>query len=214
MAAARCEQVVSIFAVQNSRPFPGLTCFRRNALGRGKVAFFPGCAPLYLLVLSVVLSSPVVTVEAQSAPSASKMEPGSTYGSPEITTQLVNLVQGYVAAGEMNNPATRGNYFAPKLFYYGHSRTRQQAIRELASLYQRWPQRRFVPTDSIELYKIPNYQGAYRVTALYEYKFENLNEHLSGMSRLTFVVERGPQGLCVIGVDEKLIDASTDYQTY
>ncbi|HYY27469.1 MAG TPA: hypothetical protein VE860_05980 [Chthoniobacterales bacterium] len=86
-------------------------------------------------------------------------------------------------------------------------------FRRNTSLYQRWPQRRFVPTHSIELYKIPNYHGAYRVTALYEYKFENFNEHLSGMSKLTVVVERNPQGLCIIGVDEKLIDASTNYQT-
>ena len=131
-----------------------------------------------------------------------------------ITAELINIVRTYIAAGEKNDPAARGKYLAPKVFYYGHARTREQAIREIASLYRRWPQRQFIPTDSIELFRIPNHRADYRVTALYEYKFDNLveHEHLSGTSELTFVVEHAPEGVRIIGVDEKLVNSTTHYE--
>jgi hypothetical protein len=134
--------------------------------------------------------------------------------SPLITGELMNIVEAYIAAGEKNDPAARGKYLAPKVFYYGHARTRQQAIREIASLYRRWPERKFVPTDSIKLFRIPEHRDIYRVTALYEYKFENMDEHLSGMSEMRFVVEHSQEGVRIIGVDEKLVNASTHYQMW
>jgi hypothetical protein len=134
--------------------------------------------------------------------------------SPVITAELINIVQAFIAAGEKNDPAARGKYLAPKVFYYGHARTREQAVREIASLYRRWPERQFILTDSIELFRIPEHLADYRVTALYEYKFDNPgeHEHLSGMSELTFVVEHAQQGVRIIGVDEKLVSTSTHYE--
>ncbi len=134
--------------------------------------------------------------------------------SPLVTQELINVVEAYIAAGEKNDPAARGKYLAPKVFYYGHALTRDQAVREIATLYRRWPERQFIPTDSIELFRIPKHRADYRVTALYEYKFDNLveREHLSGMSELTFVVEHSAAGVRIIGVDEKLVNASTRYQ--
>jgi hypothetical protein len=134
--------------------------------------------------------------------------------SPVITAELINIVQAYIAAGEKSDPAARGKYLAPKVFYYGHTRTREQAVRAIASLYHRWPEREFISTDSIELFRIPEHQADYRVTALYEYKFDNPegHEHLSGTSELTFVVEHSQQGVRIIGVDEKLVNTSTHYE--
>lgn len=136
----------------------------------------------------------------------------STPEKPEVAAKLVDIVEAFISAGEKDDPAARGKYLAPKIFYYGHSRTREQAMREIASLYRKWPQRKFALTESIDLFEIPNHRGVYRVTAVYEYKFENLDEHLSGKSKITCVVEHDPQGTRIIGVDEKLLNDSTEYQ--
>jgi hypothetical protein len=136
----------------------------------------------------------------------------TTSEKPEVTAKLVDTVEAFIAAGEKNDPAARGRYLAPKVFYYGHVRTREQAIRAIASLYRRWPQRKFAPPESIDLFEIPNRRGVYRVTALYEYKFANLDEHLTGKSKLTCVVEHDGQGTRITGVDEKLVNESTQYQ--
>ena len=78
-------------------------------------------------------------------------------------------------------------------------------MKDIASLYRRWPRRKFALTESIDLFEIPNHRGVYRVTAVYEYKFDNQDEHLSGKSKLTCVVEHDRQGTRIIGVDEKLV---------
>ena len=172
----------------------------------------PGSASLYLSLVALLvpnLCGPVYGRPVQKA--AIPERPREIHESPVITGELLDVVRAYIAAGDYNDPAARGKYLAPKVFYYGHARTREQAIREIASLYHRWPERKFFPTDSIELYRIPEHRDAYRITALYEYKFENLDEHLSGMSELTCIVEHAQQGVRIIGVDEKLVNASTHY---
>jgi hypothetical protein len=132
---------------------------------------------------------------------------------PEVTAELVEVVQAFIAAGEKNDPAARAKYLGPKVFYYGRARTREQAVKAIGSLYRRWPQRKFVVTDSIDLFEIPKHPGVYRVTAIYEYTFENMEEHLAGKSKLTCVVEHDRAGTRIIGVDEKLISGSTAYQS-
>jgi hypothetical protein len=130
----------------------------------------------------------------------------------EIATELINLVEAFIAAGERNDPAARGKYLAPSIFYYGHARTRAQALREIATLYRVWPQRKFGPVDAIDLFEIPNRRDVYKVTAVYEYKFDNLDEHLIGKSKMTCVLEHDGLGSRIIGVDEKLVRESTQYQ--
>ncbi len=136
----------------------------------------------------------------------------ATSEKPEVATNLVDIVAAFIAAGEKDDPAARGKYLGPKVFYYGHPRTHEQAVREIAALYRRWPRRTFALTDSIDLFEIPNHRGVYRVTAVYEYQFDSQNEHLSGKSKLTCVVEQDPQGTRITGVDEKLVSGSTVYQ--
>ena len=174
-----------------------------------------GRASISLALVAILLTSIAGPVSGNPAQQTAKTDqPRETQESPVITAELKNVVEAYIAAGEKNDPGARGRYLAPKVFYYGHARTREQAIREIESLYRRWPERQIIPTGSIELFKIPKYRAVYRVTALYEYKFDNPreHEHLSGMSELTFVVERAEQGVRIIGVDEKLVNASTRYQ--
>jgi len=168
-----------------------------------------------LLLIVILVANIIGPVSGKPANKTPKPEPArEIQESPVITAELINVVHAYIAAGEKNDPAARGKYLAPKVFYYGHARTREQAIREIASLYRRWPERQFIPTDSIELFRIPRHRADYRVTALYDYKFDNPeeHEHLSGMSELTFVVEHAPRGVRIIGVDEKLVNTSTHYQ--
>jgi hypothetical protein len=167
--------------------------------------------PLCLLVF-IAMSNTEPAIDAQSVQNQSRTKPASTHESPEIATQLINLVRAYITAGNTNDPAARAKYFAPNVFYYGHSCTREQAMRQIASLYRRWPERKFDSTDSIELFEIPDHRDAYRVNALYKYTFNNFNEHLSGMSKLTFVIEHSHQGVRIIGVDEQLLNDSTNYQ--
>jgi hypothetical protein len=131
---------------------------------------------------------------------------------PEIATELTNFVEAFIAAGEINDPAARGKYLAPSIFYYGHARTRAQALRQIASLYRLWPERKFGPVDAIDLFEIPNRRGVYKVTAVYEYKFDNLDEHLIGKSKMTCVLEHDGLGSRIIGVDEKLVRDSTQYR--
>jgi hypothetical protein len=130
----------------------------------------------------------------------------------DVATELINLVGAFIAAGERNDPGARGKYLAPSVFYYGHARTRAQALREIASFYRLWPERKFGPVETIDLFEIPNRRGVYKVTAVYEYKFANLDEHLTGKSKLTCVVEHDSLGSRIIGVDEKLVRDSTQYR--
>jgi len=131
---------------------------------------------------------------------------------PEVATELINVVEAFIAAGEKNDPAARGRYLAPSVFYYGHTRTRAQALREITSLYRLWPERKFGPVEAIDLFEIPQHRGVFKVTAVYGFKFDNLDEHLTGKSKLTCVVEHDGQGSRIIAVDEKLIRDSTQYR--
>jgi hypothetical protein len=177
-----------------------------------------GCTPVSLSLAAILVANITGHVSGEPVDKPPKVEQArqarEIQESPVITAELINIVQAFIAAGEKNDPAARGKYLAPKVFYYGHARTREQAVREIASLYRRWPERQFILTDSIELFRIPEHLADYRVTALYEYKFDNPgeHEHLSGMSELTFVVEHAQQGVRIIGVDEKLVSTSTHYE--
>ncbi len=190
---------------------------RRNAKGNDPganylVAGLFGKKILPFLRIAVVLACLVTLADGELAHGRNRTGPVSIPANPAVATELVNVVAAYIAAGEQNDPAARGKYLGPKVFYYGHARTHQQAVREISTLYRRWPERKFALTESIDLFEIPNHHGVYRVTAVYEYKFDNQNEHLSGKSKLTCVVEHDQQGTRITGVDEKLVSGSTVYQ--
>jgi hypothetical protein len=169
-------------------------------------------------LLRLLLWSAAVLLSLQTLAPGKAVEEGrrtyrlSTPEKPEVVAKLVDIVEAFIAAGEKDDPTARGQYLAPKVFYYGHVRTREQAIKAIISLYRRWPQRKFAPPEAVDLFEIPNRRGVYRVTAVYEYKFENLDEHLSGKSKLTCVLEHDGQGTRITGVDEKLVNESTQYQ--
>jgi hypothetical protein len=167
---------------------------------------------LHFCRIAVVLVGLVTLADAEPVHERNRIAPISTPENPAVATELVDVVAAYITAGEQDNPAVRGKYLGPKVFYYGHARTHQQAVKEITALYRRWPQRKFNLTESIDLFEIPNHHGVYRVTAVYEYKFENQNEHLSGKSKMTCVVEHDQQGTRITGVDEKLLNGSTVYQ--
>ena len=172
----------------------------------------PGADWLSFLAFALVLTS--LSTPANSVPvrERNRTPPLSTREKPAVATELTDFVAAFVAVGEKDDPAARGKYLGPKVFYYGHARTHAQAVKEIAALYRRWPQRKFELTESIDLFEIPNHRGVYRVTAVYEYKFDNRDEHLSGKSKLTCVVEHDQLGTRITGLDEKLISGSTVYQ--
>jgi hypothetical protein len=180
--------------------------------GEWRAVDFPGGWWRWILLLMVTMIGFRSYGNEKAVPEAKRTYRLSSSAKPEVATALVECVQAFVVAGENNDPAVRGKYLGPKVFYFGHARSREQAVKEIASLYRRWPRRKFTLTDSIDLFEIPNHQDVYRVTAVYEYKFENLNERLSGKSKLNCVVENDRQGTRIIGVDEKLISGSTAYQ--
>ena len=168
----------------------------------------PTLGILLLMATLIRLSAPADAKPAQDPRGSHRL---SSLEKSEIATELTSVVEAFIAAGERNDPNARASYLAPSVFYYGHKRTRAQALKEIATLYRRWPDRKFGPVESIDLFEIPQRPGVYRVTAVYEYKFDNLDEHLSGKSKLTCVVEHDGQGNRIIGVDEKLVRTSTQY---
>jgi hypothetical protein len=186
---------------------------KANDSGGGyPVARFSGDGSWRFLQIALALASLATIANGEPAHARNRTTPVSTSATPAVATELVDVVAAYIAAGEQNDPAARGKYLGPKVFYYGHARTHQQAVKEITTLYRRWPQRKFALTESIDLFEIPNHHGVYRVTAVYEYKFDNQNEHLSGKSKLTCVVEHDQQGTRITGIDEKLVSGSTVYQ--
>jgi hypothetical protein len=180
--------------------------------GDYRLGRLPGAGLMRFLLVTVVLASLTSFVNGEAIHGAGRTNRLSAAEKPEVTTELVDVVEGFIAAGEKDDPTARGKYLGPKVFYYGHARSREQAVKAIASLYRRWPQRKFALTESTDLFEIPNHRGVYRVTAVYEYQFANLEERLSGKSKLTCVVEHDQQGTRIIGVDEKLVNGSTDYQ--
>jgi hypothetical protein len=183
--------------------------YPRSGYQQGRL---PSTGLFRFLLLAAALTSLSDLANGEAVHDGNQTNRISTPEKSAVATELVDVVETFIAAGEINDPAARGKYLAPKVFYYGHSRTREQAIKEIASLYRRWPERKFAPAESVDLFEIPNHQGLYRVTAVYAYKFDNLDEHLSGKSKLTCVVEHDGQGARIIGVDEKLVSGSTEYQ--
>jgi hypothetical protein len=168
----------------------------------------PTLGILLLTATLIRLSAPADAKPAQDPRGIHRL---SQFEKSDVATELTSVVEAFIAAGERNDPNARGRYLAPSVFYYGHTRTHAQALKEIATLYRRWPDRKFGPIESIDLFEIPQRPGVYRVTAVYEYKFDNLDEHLSGKSKLTCVVEHDGKGSRIIGVDEKLVRDSTQY---
>jgi hypothetical protein len=129
----------------------------------------------------------------------------------EIASKLISVVGEYIEAGQMPDPHGRSKYLAAKVFYYGHALTNQQAEKQIASLYRRWPTRKFGQLEEPEIFAIPKKRGVYKVTGRYDYDLANAGEHLSGKSQITCVLEHGPSGDRIIGLDEKLISDTTMY---
>jgi len=128
-----------------------------------------------------------------------------------IYSELTSVIEQYIEAGEMTDPRARSKYLAPKVFYFGRALTRQQTERQINSLYRRWPTRKYGPLEEPEIFAIPKKRDVYKVTGTYEYDLANLDEHLSGKSKITCVLEHSPSGTWIIGVDEKLISDTTKY---
>jgi hypothetical protein len=171
----------------------------------------PSPASSSVWLLTAILMCRSTLADGKLAQEPQEIHQVSAPAKSEIATELVNVVGAFIAAGESSDPAARGKYLAPSVFYYGHARTRKQALREIASLYRQWPERKFGPVESIDLFEIPKRPGVYKVTAIYSYKFDNLDEHLTGKSKLICVVEHNGQGTSIIGVDEKLVRETTQY---
>ncbi|MBV9645168.1 MAG: hypothetical protein JO334_16535 [Verrucomicrobia bacterium] len=165
-----------------------------------------------VLFLGVVLTSLCPILHGKTTFGGNRTKSLPAVEDPEVASELVNVVEAFITAGEKDDPAARGKFLGPRIFYYGHPRTREQAVKAIAALYRRWPQRKFSLTGSLDLFEIPNHRGVYRATAVYDYKFDNREEHLSGKSKLTCVVEHDQRGTRIIGVDEKLLNGSTEYQ--
>lgn len=180
--------------------------------GDGPKTGRPNAGLLRFLRFTVVLTSVAMVASGEPARDGSRIPKISSSENPEVATELSDVVAAFIAAGEQEDPAARGKYLGPKVFYYGRARTHDQAVKKIAALYRRWPQRKFTLTDSIDLFEILNHQGVYRVTAVYEYKFENRDERLSGKSKLTCVVEHDQQGTRITGIEEQLISGSTVYE--
>ena len=173
----------------------------------------PGPAPLSVWLLTVTLICLNTLADGKIAQEQREIHQLSAPEKSDVATELTNVVEAFIEAGERNDPAARGKYLAPKIFYYGHARTRAQALREIASLYRAWPERKFGPVEAIDLFEIPKRRGVYKVTAIYQYKFDNFDQHLSGKSKLTCVVEHDGQGSRIIGLDEKLVRDTAQYHS-
>jgi hypothetical protein len=169
----------------------------------------PGARWSRLFPFAVILTSLISLANSEAVHGS---EQTHQLEKPEVATALVDVVDSFIAAGEKDNPADRAKYLAPHVFFYGRARTREQAIKVIASLYRRWPQRKFIPTEGVDLFEIPNHRGVYRVIVVYDYVFDNQGEHLTGKSKLNCVVEHDLHGTRIIGVDEKLVSGSSDYQ--
>jgi len=128
-----------------------------------------------------------------------------------IASELALVIEKYIQAGQMADPHDRSKYLAPKVFYFGRALTRQQAERQINSLYRRWPTRKYGPLEEPEIFAVPKKRDVYKVTGTYEYDLTNLGEHLSGKSRITCVLQHSPGGTQIIGLDEKLISDTTKY---
>jgi hypothetical protein len=128
-----------------------------------------------------------------------------------IASELISVVGQFLEAGQTADPRSRSKYLAGKVFYNGHTLTQQQAEKQIVSLYRRWPTRKFGPLEGPEIFAIPKKRDIYKVTGTYEYELSNVDEHLSGKSKITCILQHGGGKTRIIGLDEKLIDDTTKY---
>jgi hypothetical protein len=172
----------------------------------------PGAPWSRLFSFAIILTSLITLANFEAVHGSEPNHRLTKPENPAVAPALVDVVDSFIAAGEKDDPSARGKYLAPHVFFYGRARTREQAVKVIASLYRRWPQRKFTPTEAVDLFEIPNHQGVYRVIVVYDYVFDNQGEHLAGKSKLNCIVEHDLQGTRIIGVDEKLVSGSSDYQ--
>src|ERR1700761_7808306 len=104
----------------------------------------PACRPatprLRLFPFALILTGLISLAKTQAVHGS---EQTHQLENPAVATALVDVVNSFIAAGEKNDPSDRGKYLAPHVFFYGRARTREQAIKVIASLYRRWPRRKF-----------------------------------------------------------------------
>jgi hypothetical protein len=128
-----------------------------------------------------------------------------------IASELISVVEQFIEAGQTADPRSRSKYLATKVFYHGHSLTQHQAEKEIISLYRRWPTRKYGPLEDPEIFAIPKKHDVYKVTGTYAYELSNIDEHLSGKSKITCILEHGDGGTRIIGLDENLVNDTTKY---
>jgi hypothetical protein len=126
-------------------------------------------------------------------------------------SRAIEVVEQYLQAGQMADARVRSRLLGEKVFFFGHNLTRQQAERQITSLYHRWPVRKYGELEEAEVFAIPSKRDVYKVTGLYAYDLGNLDERLRGKSRLTCILQRDDIGIHIIGLDEKLVTGTTDY---
>jgi hypothetical protein len=125
---------------------------------------------------------------------------------------LTLAVQQFIAAGETDDVSQRTAYLAPRVFFYGHNRSREQASKEIGVLNRTWPQRKFAAPEQVDVYAIPNRPGAYKVVSVYEYDMVGRElDRMTGKARLTCVFEYGEEGPRIVGIDEKLLSETTRF---
>jgi hypothetical protein len=127
-----------------------------------------------------------------------------------IASLLVTIVEDFIAASARDDVAACGTYLAPKVYFYGHMRTRAQACRQMASLSKWWPQRRFAPPEDVSVFAIPNHPGFYKVTAVFEYeRVSREGKRITGKSKLSCVFEHDMGRTQITAVDERLLPETT-----
>ena len=124
----------------------------------------------------------------------------------ELADIDIAVVRQVLAERISDDAAARAAYLAPDVFFYGHKRTRAQASREISLLYRVWPQRKFAPTEDINVFAIPHHPGLYKVTAMLQYDMINpQNQRMSGRSQMTCILEHDRHSIRIVGVGEKLL---------
>src|SRR5580704_2260468 len=78
------------------------------------------------LLLAVVLTSFCRFANGETAHQGKPTPQPAVSENPAVASDLVDVVQAFLAAGEKDDPTARGKYLGPKVFYYGHSRTHAQ----------------------------------------------------------------------------------------
>ena len=127
-----------------------------------------------------------------------------------IASLLVTIVEDFIAASARDDIAACASYLAPKVYFYGHMRTRAQARQQMASLSKWWPQRRFAPPEDVSVFAIPNHPGFYKVTAVFEYeRVSREGERITGKSKLSCVFEHHMDRTQITAVDERLLPETT-----